>query len=733
MLNKTAFLTITCTAAAFLALPLSIPAKTSAAEANSGYTAAASVPKLVLNGVVFHPDKDMDKVQPLYLGGKDGQTLFAPVRGVFEHLGYTLAWDESSQELIASKSGQTIRHKTGTTVWRVDDYIFNLDDASTVTDGTTWMPVESVCSSIGYRTVWNPLARTLYLKSSLAVWISDTLSGMNGTLTYDDRRPNGQTPGTGKLLLDGELWYEGELASGRPDGYGKLFEDGRLLYEGRFHGGQPDGKGTYYYPDGSRYIGSWMNGLQTGEGDLRASSGGRIYSGEWVNGVKQGFGRFYSSDGKMIYEGNVSQNKRNGHGVAFDSSGKKTYDGSWQSGVRTGLGKAYNSSGKIVYDGEWIDDRRNGSGRSFRVENMEWIYPDAQKGNVKKTESTTLITQETYFQDKLLTQGTTYAYTGEVMEDGTPNGKGILRIKTGEQFSSVFGIKDVYRDAFEGEYQTGQQTGYGKLYDDQNRLIYEGELLEGKRHGRGNAFEKGMLVFEGSWDHDRETDVGRRYTYSSGMTAASLTGRAEATVEEGRYTDGKLVEKLALYTYSGSFAGGMPNGYGTMTLMHDYVNSDGPKSLTRNNETGWLAYEGDFVNGLRNGKGKLFDKNKLVYEGDFVKGRREGLGKAYSPGSSSVYEGAFQNDLKNGFGRIFNNASASHTLLFEGSFRGDRKNGQGKLYYAESGNLQYEGSFKDDLKDGFGKLFYADGVTPYYQGEFRDDMTIDEFRNKNKQ
>ncbi|CAG7635470.1 hypothetical protein PAESOLCIP111_03668 [Paenibacillus solanacearum] len=736
MLNKTVRITIACATAACLSFPWSsFAADTANAEAAAAHTSASSkmTPKLVVGGVVFRPGADLNEEQSLYVGGRDGQTLFVPIRSVLERLGYTVQWDAAAQELVASKADQTVRHRLGTAAWRTQDYTFQLDDASDNRDGVAWMPAESVASMLGYRTAWNPLSLTLYLKPSLAASIAGTLQGDRGPLTLAPSTTGDAPQSTGRLLLNSdEPWYEGELASAQPEGFGKLFEDGRLVYEGRFRSGQPDGSGTYYYPDGSRYIGEWTDGLQTGEGKLVSGSGALLYSGGWVNGMKQGFGRFYQSNGKVSFEGNVSQNKRHGRGMSFNASGIKTYDGDWRNGIRDGQGKAYDTSGKIVYDGQWSNDARSGSGRSFRVESMEWIYKDAQKGDVKKNEPTTLITQETYSQGKLLTQGTTYAYVGEVLEDGTPNGKGTLRLKTGELSSSVFGYHDVFREAFEGEYQSGKQTGYGKLYDSQNRVIYQGELLDGKRNGRGHAFEQGMLAFEGNWDDDLETGTGRRYTYSSGMTAASLSGRSMATVEEGRYERGKLAEKLGLYVYSGSFASGMPSGYGTMTLMHDYVHTDGPKSLTNSSETGWIVYEGDFANALPEGKGKLFEKNKLVYDGDFVKGSREGLGKAYNTADNTVYEGAFQSDLKNGYGRIYDSLRSARPLLFEGSFRGGRKNGQGKLYDSESGKLRYEGSFKDDLKDGFGKLYYADGETTYYEGEFRDDMTIEEFRLKNK-
>ena len=40
-------------------------------------------------------------------------------------------------------------------------------------------------------------------------------------------------------------------------------------------------------------------------------------------------------------------------------------------------------------------------------------------------------------------------------------------------------------------------------------------------------------------------------------------------------------------------------------------------------------YEGEYLNGIKNGKGKEYYKEKLIYEGEFLNGERNGKGKEY--------------------------------------------------------------------------------------------------------
>ena len=83
-----------------------------------------------------------------------------------------------------------------------------------------------------------------------------------------------------------------------------------------------------------------------------------------------------------------------------------------------------------------------------------------------------------------------------------------------------------------------------------------------------------------------------------------------------------------------------------------------------------LLYEGEFLNGIRNGKGKEYDENKhLIFEGQYLKGRRWN-GKGYN------YDGNEEFEINNGkgFGKEYGYYG---NLLFEGEYlNGLRKEGK---------------------------------------------------------
>ena len=78
------------------------------------------------------------------------------------------------------------------------------------------------------------------------------------------------------------------------------------------------------------------------------------------------------------------------------------------------------------------------------------------------------------------------------------------------------------------------------------------------------------------------------------------------------------------------------------------------------------------------------------YEGDYLNGKREGKG-IYIYNSGDIYEGEYKNDLKDGYG----------------------------IYKYNNGDV-YEGNYKEGFYDGKGKYTYADG--DIYDGEFKKDL-----------
>ena len=103
---------------------------------------------------------------------------------------------------------------------------------------------------------------------------------------------------------------------------------------------------------------------------------------------------------------------------------------------------------------------------------------------------------------------------------------------------------------------------------------------------------------------------------------------------------------------------------------------------------------------IKNGKGyvKEYDNNgKLQFEGEYLYGKRNGKGKLYSNGWYEHYlkfEGEYLNDKKNGKGKEYNKHGE---LIFEGEYFNGKKNRKGKEYYIDdegyNGKLKFEGEY----------------------------------------
>ena len=133
---------------------------------------------------------------------------------------------------------------------------------------------------------------------------------------------------------------------------------------------------------------------------------------------------------------------------------------------------------------------------------------------------------------------------------------------------------------------------------------------------------------------------------------------------------------------------------------------------TEYDEEGLLIYEGNFVDGLRSGNGKLYEAGVLVYEGEFSGGEINGTGTAYVDGVKR-YQGAFVNGLYEGEGTSY---YASGAKAYSGSFAAGLYEGEGTEYDEEE-QVRYKGSFASGLYEGEGVLYGEDGEV-YYKGSF---------------
>lgn len=134
-------------------------------------------------------------------------------------------------------------------------------------------------------------------------------------------------------------------------------------------------------------------------------------------------------------------------------------------------------------------------------------------------------------------------------------------------------------------------------------------------------------------------------------------------------------------------------------------------------QVGDTTYIGDFrfaqPSGLPSGKGVIEWQNGHRFEGQLVNGVKQGHGVFIAPGSFR-YEGNWESNKQNGKGKtIFDNGDVYEGEILDGEFHG-----QGS--YTTKDGYRYEGSWKKGVKEGPGKLIFPDG--DFWEGIFSNDQ-----------
>ena len=90
------------------------------------------------------------------------------------------------------------------------------------------------------------------------------------------------------------------------------------------------------------------------------------------------------------------------------------------------------------------------------------------------------------------------------------------------------------------------------------------------------------------------------------------------------------------------------------------------------------------------GKEYLGSNDQLIFEGEYLDGKRNGKGKEYNEDGSLKYEGEYLNGEKSGKGKEYYHG----TLQFEGEYLKGKRNGKGKEFYHYLYNsIKFEGDF----------------------------------------
>ena len=127
------------------------------------------------------------------------------------------------------------------------------------------------------------------------------------------------------------------------------------------------------------------------------------------------------------------------------------------------------------------------------------------------------------------------------------------------------------------------------------------------------------------------------------------------------------------------------------------------KEMEKEKEYNWyeryLMFEGEYLNGKRNGKGKEYCLNKLIFEGEYLKGRKW-KGKGFNEDGNVIYEINYSND-----GKTKEYVNDYHgNVTFEGEYLKGERNGKGKEYNF-FGKLIFEGEYLNGKRNGRGKEY----------------------------
>ncbi len=202
-------------------------------------------------------------------------------------------------------------------------------------------------------------------------------------------------------------------------------------------------------------------------------------------------------------------------------------------------------------------------------------------------------------------------------------------------------------------------------------VIYEGEMVDSKREGRGICLFTDGTLYEGEWKRNKEHGYGKL-----------MSSDRKQIIYEGEWERGRM------------------QGTGT----YYYGSSDPLKPGSR--------YVGEFRENLRNGMGRYFLADGSVYDGQWRDGVMNGLGIFTWP-DLSMYDGVWKDGKRNGQGLL----KKADGFIYDGQWVNNTMEGRGIAIYPNG--QKYEGSFSNGRREGRGTIVFTNGAV--YEGRFRDD------------
>ena len=255
----------------------------------------------------------------------------------------------------------------------------------------------------------------------------------------------------------------------------------------------------------------------------------------------------------------------------------------------------------------------------------------------------------------------------------------------------------------EGIFEENSLNGFGRMFLSEKEYII-GEFIFNKLNGFGEYYRNDGSVYRGGFfDGAPQGDGEEIFLNGAIFKGFYLSGQKK---------HGKFMWQNGNY-YMGDFSEDKFNGYGIYKWGED------------------RTYEGYWVNGKMEGKGKLKLKDGSFYDGEFKGGKRWGSG-LYIWNKEKYYKGNWINDKQNGFGLYYKNGKKIKGFWVDGKLMASYnkiKNKEKILYTSpkpKNKTLEIEKNIKTEE---FKNILMQSGDTENFQSiqsEYQD------INNKNK-
>jgi hypothetical protein len=225
-------------------------------------------------------------------------------------------------------------------------------------------------------------------------------------------------------------------------------------------------------------------------------------------------------------------------------------------------------------------------------------------------------------------------------------------------------------------------------------VVYEGELLNSMREGKGVCLYNNGMMYEGEWKRNKEHGHGvlrsdrKRIIYKGEWERGRMHGH-------GTYYYSSPKDERSNKNEKGGGGGGGSS-----------------KKLQSVPVGGGSRYEGDFKENLRHGTGTYVLPDGSVYAGQWREGLMSGRGVFTWP-DGAVYDGEWKDRKRHGLGLL----KTADGFSYDGMWVHNSMEGRGSAVYPNG--QQYNGLFSNGRREGRGTILFPNGAV--YEGRFRDD------------